>query len=305
MSFYRPFSAKLEGQQKKNDSLLTVGLDSDLARIPDIFLGEEHPQFAFNRMVIDATKDVVSSYKIQMAFYEEQGLRGYESLVKTLSYIPPDIPVVADAKRNDIGNTCRAYARAFFSKLGFDALTVNPYLGFESIVPFLHEAVGADRKEDMYDGKAVFVLAKTSNPGSGDLQDLRAGGDRRIYQLLVRNFSAKYHELRESEGKEQGSAPAEMGFVVGATYPEELKDVRKVVGEDCLLLIPGIGAQGGDIEKTIRYGTNSRGRGVLINSSRGIIFPDPRNEKEKDVDLIGERVREAAVSLRDELNRWR
>ena len=299
------FSAKLEKKQEDNDSLLMVGLDSDLSKLPEIYKDELLPQFTFNRMVIDATKDLVSSYKIQMAFYEEQGLEGYQSLVKTLEYIPDDIPVVADGKRNDIGNSSAAYARAFFSKLGFDALTVNPYLGFETIVPFLHDGGGREELKGLFRDKAIFVLARTSNPGSGDLQDLRAGGDRRIYQLLVRNFVTKYKEHRESMGKKGSTILAEMGFVAGATHPKELKDIRELVGEDCLLLIPGVGAQGGNVEKTIRYGTNKKGCGVLINSSRGIIFPDPRNEKEKDVDLIGERVREAAVSLRDELNRWR
>ena len=305
---HHSFSAKLEKKQEDNNSLLMVGLDSDLSQLPAVYKEEELPQFAFNKMVIDATCDLVSAYKIQMAFYEEQGLEGYQALVKTLEYIPDDIPVVADGKRNDIGNTSAAYARAFFSKLGVDGLTVNPYLGFETIAPFLHDLSGELELKNLFQDKAIFVLAKTSNPGSGDLQDLvidSSQGEVPVYQHLVKRFIKGYAELKEKLADEHGARIGEMGFVAGATYPEELGTIRKLVGEDCLLLIPGVGAQGGNVEKTIRYGTNREGRGVLINSSRGVIFPDPHNLGERDTALIKERVREAAQRTRAELNRWR
>ena len=309
---HHSFSANLEKKQKENDSLLMVGLDSDIGKIPDVYKEENHPQFAFNRMVIDATKDELCAYKLQMAFYEEQGLEGYESLIKTLSYIPSDIPVVADAKRNDIGNTCRAYAHAFFQKLGFDGITLNPYLGFETMVPFLYEAQIDDEGalQNPFQEKAIFVLAKTSNPGSDDIQNIvmDSSGSQLstpIYLHLTRLFVKSYAKLARELKDVKGIAPAEMGFVAGATYPEELKTMREHVGDERLLLIPGIGAQGGDVQRTIQYGTNSKGRGVLINSSRGIIFPDPKNKKEKDVDVIEERIQEAAVGLKEKMNRWR
>jgi len=309
---HHSFSANLEKKQEENDSFLMVGLDSDLAKIPDIFKEEDYSQFAFNKMVIDATKDVACSYKLQMAFYEKQGLEGYESLVKTLSYIPSDIPVVADAKRNDIGNTCRAYAHAFFQELGFDGITLNPYLGFETMVPFLYETHNDDEGlwKNPFENKAVFILAKTSNPGSGDIQNIiidstETHSTTPIYLHLTTLFLKRYAELKLEMKEKHDIKLAEMGFVAGATYPEELKKIREYVGDDTLLLIPGIGAQGGDVKRTIQYGTNSKGRGVLINSSRGIIFPDPGNKEEKDVDVIEERIREAAVRLKEKLNRWR
>jgi orotidine-5'-phosphate decarboxylase len=311
MSEFSSFSAKLEAQQDRTNSPLMVGLDSQLARLPQIYLDEELPQLAFNRMVIEATKDVCCCYKVQMAFYEEQGLEGYQALQKTLELIPDHIPVVADGKRNDIGNTCRAYAEAFYHKLGFDAVTLNPYLGFESVEPFLYPLEeGVDGKTaNPYQNKAIFVLAKTSNPGSGDIQNLQLQQEackaEPVYLHLARLFVKRHQELARRLQKENGVRPAEMGFVAGATYPEELKAIREAVGEETILLIPGIGAQGGDVEKTMKYGSNAQGQGVLINSSRGIIFPNPANKTEQDEDVIARRVREAAVTLRDELNRWR
>ncbi len=311
MSRHIPFSRKLETLQDRNDSLVMVGLDPDFSRIPKIFKEEELPQFAFNRAVIDATKDLCCCYKPQMAFYEEQGLEGYRALAKTLEYIPDHIPVVADGKRNDIGNTCRAYARAFYHGLGVDGVTLNPYLGFESIFPFLYEPheEGAD-PGNIYQDRGVFVLARTSNKGSGDIQGMTISAPRdcagtRVYKRLVELFMEKYGRLGEELATAHGASLAELGFVAGATYPEELKTIRKLVGEETLLLIPGIGAQGGDVEKTIHFGANDEGKGVLINSSRGIIFPDQRNREEKDVDVITGRIREAALSLRDAINEWR
>ena len=292
------FSKRIEKKQIENDTLLVVGLDSDFTKIPEIFKEEELPQYAFNKAVIDVTKDLVCAYKIQMAFYEERGLEGYRSLLKTLSYIAGKVPLIGDGKRNDIGNTSRAYARAFYTTLGFDAVTLNPYLGFESIAPFLYE------KE-----KAVFVLVRTSNPGSSFLQNVlvkeqNSKKGKPFYLHLTTHFLENYHKLKKKAEKE-GLEIAELGFVAGATHPKELKELRKVVEEETLILIPGIGAQGGDLKHSVKYGTNRVGRGVLINSSRGIIFPDEKNKKEKDIELIQERIRNASKSLKNEINKFR
>jgi len=262
------FSEKLEQAVRKNRSLLCVGLDPDPQRIP-----ENMGVFEFNRAIINATSDLVCAYKPNLAFYEALGNEGLEALKQTVKHVPDDIPVIADAKRGDIGNTARAYATAIFSVLNFDASTVSPYLGFDSVEPFIE-----------YHDKGIFVLCRTSNPGSADFQSLRC------------RFENKYRPLFEIVAARAGqwNTKGNVGLVVGATYPEELKLIRQS-HPDMTILIPGVGAQGGDLGLAVRYGVNAQGRGIIINSSRQVIYAS----REKD---FPEAARRAASAIRDEIN---
>jgi orotidine-5'-phosphate decarboxylase len=266
------FFDKLERAARRNGSLLCVGLDPDPAQmpLPDVA--------AFNRAIIEATAELVCAYKPNLAFYEALGERGLAALRDTLAAIPPDIPVIADGKRNDIGNTARAYARALFDELGVDAATVNPYLGGDAVEPFL------EREE-----KAVFVLCRTSNPGARDLQDLSVsapdGGEARPLFEVVAEMARRWN----SRGN--------VGLVVGATYPEELGRVRRLCPE-MTFLVPGVGAQGGDVAAVMRNGLDRDGRGLIINVSRQVLYAS--REKDFAVAAAG-----AARRLRDEIARER
>lgn len=251
------FQQKLENITKKNNSCVCVGLDSNFNRIPEFVKRNRSVSEAilyFNQQIIDATYDLVCAYKPNIAFYEAEGVDGLKALKKTVAYIKkknPDIIVIADAKRADIGSTNLGYVKAIFDYFKFDALTVHPYLGKEALEPFL------ERK-----GKGIIVLCRTSNPGGGEFQDLIVdykGKQLPLYKVIA-------HQVVNEWNKNKNCA-----LVVGATYPNELAEVRKIAG-DMPFLIPGIGAQGGDVEKTIKAGKNSQGRGMIINSSRGIIF---------------------------------
>ncbi len=214
-------------------------------------VGLDKGSFEFNKSIIDQTADLVLAYKPQSAFYEAEGSEGLEGLEKTVEYIRekyPDIPVILDAKRGDIGSTNEAYAKAIFDNLGVDAVTVHPYLGQESLQPFL------ERKD-----KGIIVLVKTSNPGAGEFQDLLVEG-KPLYQIVAEHVKT-------------WNVNNNLAVAVGATYPEELKIVREIVG-DIPILLPGIGAQGGDLEATIKAGKDSNGQGMIISSSRSIIFAD-------------------------------
>lgn len=217
-----------------------------------VCVGLDQGSFEFDKNIIDQTFDLVCAYKPQSAFYEAYGAPGLEALKKTVEYIKekaPDIPIILDAKRGDIGNTNEAYVKAIFDDLGVDAVTVQPYLGKESLDPFLKRA-----------DKGIIVLVKTSNPGAGEFQDLETEG-KPLYQVVAEHV------------KNWGD---NICVVVGSTYPEELKIVREIVG-DMPILVPGIGAQGGDLENTLKNGLNSKKQGLIISSSRSIIFaPDPR-----------------------------
>ncbi len=262
------FIGKLTGASRRNKSLLCVGLDSDPELLPE-GLGI----FEFNQAIIDATSDLVCAYKPNLAFYEALGTEGLEALKRTVEYIPSDIPVIGDAKRGDIGNTARAYARAIFNYFNFDATTVSPYLGFDSIEPFIE-----------YRDKGVFILCRTSNPGAADFQSLRCetgNGTRPLFEIVA---------LKASQWNIHGN----IGLVVGATYPEELKIVRQN-HPDMPLLIPGVGAQGGDLAITVNYGVDARGEKAIINSSRQIIFASRGRD-------FAEAARRAALTLRDQIN---
>ncbi len=250
------FLDKLKPKWDEN-KFVCIGLDPDYSKIPTSFHKNsiEETIFEFNRVIIEATADLVCAYKPQSAYYEACGDEGWRALKKTIEYIKekfPSIPIILDAKRGDIGNTNEAYAKAIFDDLGVDAVTVHPYLGKEALESFLKRA-----------NKTIFVLVRTSNPGAGEFQDLMVEG-KLFYQLVAEHVAKDWNK--------NGNC----AVVVGATYPEELKKVRKIVG-DMPILVPGIGAQGGDLEATIKNGLNSKKQGLIISSSRGIIFaPNPR-----------------------------
>ncbi|MEO0340873.1 MAG: orotidine-5'-phosphate decarboxylase [Bacteroidota bacterium] len=226
---------------------LCVGLDTDLARIPKHLLEFEDPIFEFNKQIIEATKDLCVAYKPNIAFYETEGAQGWIALQKTLDYIPDSHFTIADAKRGDIGNTSKRYAFAFFEKMDFDSITVAPYMGVDSVSPFLE-----------FDNKWVILLALTSNKGSQDFQMALQGNSQiPLYEKVMRSAQT------------WGTADQLM-YVVGATHPEKFKEIR-AIAPDHFLLVPGIGAQGGDLQKVSEYGWNSYG-GLLVNSSRGIIY---------------------------------
>jgi len=263
------FMEKLIAASQKNNSLLCVGLDPDPRLMPD-----NVGVFKFNKAIIDATADLVCAYKPNFAFYEALGNEGLDALKQTVKHIPGNIPVIGDAKRGDIGNTAKAYAKTIFSDFNFDATTVNPYLGFDSLEPFIQ-----------YQGKGVFILCRTSNAGAVDFQSLRCiEHNRPLFEVVA---------LKASEWNVQGN----IGLVVGATYPEELKLIRQN-HPDMPLLIPGIGAQGGDLELTVRYGVDARGEKAIINSSRQIIYAS-RGED------FAEAARKATSELREQINQYR
>ncbi len=232
---------------------LCVGLDTDLVKIPEAAQKEDtrRTMVAFNRAIIDATKTIVCAYKPNPAFYEARGEEGYAALRETIAYVldvAPDVPVILDAKRADILSTNEQYAISAFEHLRADAITVNPYLGAEPLKPFF------EREE-----RGVIVLCHTSNPGAKELQNLVVDGGEPLYKYVARSA----HERWNAKGN--------CLLMVGATYPEELGEVRKIVG-DMPILVAGIGAQDGDLEKTIRAGLDSRKRGLIVNASRSIIF---------------------------------
>lgn len=226
-------------------SYLCVGLDTEYAKLPEHL--KEHPDaiFEFNRQIIDATADYCVAYKPNIAFYEALGPAGWDALARTLAYIPKTHFTIADAKRGDIGNTSRLYATAFFEKMTFDAITVAPYMGRDSVEPFLG-----------FEGKWAIILGLTSNVGSGDFQQLTSAGEP-IYAHVLRT-AAKW------------GTPENTMFVIGATHPEQFRDVRRILPEH-FFLVPGIGAQGGDLAAVSRNGFNAQ-CGLLVNSSRGIIY---------------------------------
>jgi orotidine-5'-phosphate decarboxylase len=260
------FTDKLLNASRKNKSWLCIGLDPDRELMPGIDV------LQFNKAIIEATCDLVCAYKPNLAFYEALGTEGLAILEKTVKYVPGDIPVIGDAKRGDIGNTAKAYARALFSVLSFDATTVNPYLGFDSIEPFIN-----------YQDKGIFILCRTSNRGATDFQNLCTNG-LPLYEVVAQKA-------------QEWNIYGNIGLVVGATYPEELKKVRLICPEMCLL-IPGIGAQGGDLAAAVGYGVDARGEKAIINVSRQILYAS----KEKD---FAQAARNVAEKIRKQINDYR
>jgi orotidine-5'-phosphate decarboxylase len=251
-------------------SFLCVGLDSEIEKIPWFLLKEKDPVFQFNKRIIDATSRYTIAYKPNIAFYECHGSKGWTTLEKTVKYIKenyPDIFVIADAKRGDIGNTSKMYAKAFLENMPFDAITVAPYMGEDSVTPFL-----------LYDEKWIVLLALTSNKGADDFQYHDEDGIRLFERVLT--VSRKWGTINN------------MMYVVGATRADMLKEIRRIV-PDHFLLIPGIGAQGGSLKDVAKYGMNSR-CGLLVNSSRGIIFAD--NSEKFDI-VAAEKASEIQVEM--------
>ncbi len=239
---------ELVDQILKKKSFLCIGLDTDLEKIPPHLLEEEDPIFEFNKQIIDATHHLCVAYKPNIAFYEAYGLKGWSSLEKTISYLNekhPELFTIADAKRGDIGNTSTRYAKAFFEELGFDSITIAPYMGRDSVEPFLE-----------FKDKHTILLALTSNDGAFDLQTKIFNG-KELFKMVI-EVSKTY----QNSGN--------LMYVVGATKAEYLAEIRKIV-PDSFLLIPGVGAQGGNLFEVCRYGM-SKNVGLLVNSSRGIIY---------------------------------
>jgi orotidine-5'-phosphate decarboxylase len=272
MTMAGEFLQKLEEVCRKNNSLVCVGLDVDIDRFPPCVLKEDEPVFAFNRAIIDATRDVVCAYKLNIAFYEAMGLEGLQQFKKTMEYIPAEMVKIVDAKRGDIGNTARMYARCCFEYYGADAVTASPYLGGDSLQPFLD-----------YEDRCTFVLCLTSNPGSKDFQYVTDGG-KPLFHIVAEKVN-------------QWNDAGNCGLVVGATHPEELRKIRELA-PDVPFLIPGIGAQGGDVKRTIRWGTDGTGGRAIINSSRGIIYASSGED-------YSEAARKKAEELRATINQWR
>lgn len=265
MSMIEKYNARVDAV----NSLLCVGLDCNIERLPKRFLAEAYPQFAFNQWIIAQTHEYVSAYKPNIAFYEARGADGLRELQMTMDYLQnahPDIFTICDAKRADVGNTSDAYAQAIFDHLGFDAVTLHPYLGKEALAPFL-------KRED----KGCIVLCRTSNSGAGEFQDLKIG-EKYLWEVVAETVCGEWNSNNNCM------------LVVGATYPNEMNVVRTMVG-DMTLLVPGIGVQGGNVRQTVSAGLNSAGKGLIINSSRGIIF--------------SENPRRAAEELRDGIDAYR
>jgi orotidine-5'-phosphate decarboxylase len=263
--------AELFEQIKKKNSYLCVGLDTDLEKIPEHLRSEKDPIFEFNKQIIDATNGYCVAYKPNIAFYEALGPKGWESLQKTLEYIPNNCFTIADAKRGDIGNTSSLYARAFFSQMNFDSVTVAPYMGEDSVKPFLKFA-----------GKWVILLAHTSNPGSADFQLMEsASTGRKLYEEVILK-------------SQQWGTPDQLMYVVGATRADKIAEIRSLAPE-YFFLVPGIGAQGGDLEEVSKHGMNNQ-CGLLVNSARAIIYASSGRD-------FADRARKEAAKVKNEMER--
>ena len=270
------FIAKLHAAWSSNDSLLCVGLDPDIARLPAQLQGRPDGIVEFCKAIIDATADLACAFKPQIAYFAALGAEDQlEAICAYLRERYPHIPLILDAKRGDIGATARQYAREAFERYGADAVTVNPYMGFDSVEPYME-----------WPDRGVIVLCRTSNAGGSDLQFLDVGGQP-LYQHVARLVAEKWNKN------------GQCALVVGATFPEELAQVRSIVG-DMPLLVPGIGAQGGDIEATVKSGRTANGAGMMINSSRAIWYAQPQGDED-----FAQAARRVALETRDAINRYR
>jgi orotidine-5'-phosphate decarboxylase len=265
------FIGQLERGWDSNDSLVCVGLDPEIERFPAQIAAQASPIFQFNKAIIDATADLVCAYKPQFAHYA--AYEAEDQLERTIDYIHrnyPGIPVILDSKRGDVGNTAERYAIEAFERYHADAVTVSPFLGGDSLEPFLK-----------YEDKGVIILCRTSNPGAGDLQDLEIGG-RRLFHIVA--------DLAARRWNSRGNCL----LVVGATYPRELAEVREIVG-NMPLLVPGVGAQGGDVAQAVQKGQTATGGGLVISSSRGILYASSGED-------FASAARKATQALRDQIN---
>ena len=270
MNFYQ----KVSDAWAKNNSLVCVGLDPDPKRFPDQFTDKKHAIFEFNRAIIDATADLVCAFKPQIAHYAAVGAE--DQLLLSIEYIHqnhPDIPVILDSKRGDIGSTAEKYADEAFRRFEADAVTINPYLGFDSIEPF-----------SRYQDKGVIVLCRTSNPSSASIQNLMVG-KQKLYEKIAGMAVSEWNENNN------------ISLVVGATNPEELGKIRSIVG-DMMLLVPGIGAQGGDTQAAINNGQDDQGTGLMVNSSRAVLYASQGPD-------FADAARQVTQQMRDEINQYR
>jgi orotidine-5'-phosphate decarboxylase len=268
------FREKLLAAQGINSSWLCVGLDPVMSRLPEVVRSSEDPLLTFGRAIVENTADIACAYKPNLGFWLAEGAAGVRALQHLVDEIPDYLPIILDGKFNDVGHTAAAYARAAFETFGVDAVTANPYLGLDTVRPFL------DRED-----RGVFLLARTSNPSAPDLQDLEVNGN------------ALYHEVAQLAAQWEKRLPGTCGLVVGATYPEELSILREMA-PDLPFLIPGIGAQGGSLAKAVAQGAAADGIGPVINSSRGIIYASSGSD-------FGSAARRAALELRDRINEQR
>lgn len=270
------FIQKLEASIARSDSLVCVGLDTDFEKLPQSVKTSHHPLVTFNKAIIDNTHDLVACYKLQIAYYSSLGLSGIEALEQTIHYLTneyPDIPLILDAKRGDIGDTSEKYAQEVFDTFEVDAVTVNPYMGKDSLLPFLKRKT-----------KGVIVLCRTSNKGAEDFQSLRVDSEP-LYVKIAAAVSEWHNEFQNCL------------LVVGATWPEEMKEIRQIA-KDLFFLVPGIGAQGGDIENTLKSGLRPDKSGLLIHSSRAIIYASDKSD-------FAEKARKETITLRDTINTYR
>jgi orotidine-5'-phosphate decarboxylase len=263
--------AELFEQIQKKKSYLCVGLDTDITKIPTHLHSLPDPVFEFNKQIIDATQDFCVAYKPNTAFYEALGATGWQTLQKTLDYIPKNCFTIADAKRGDIGNTSALYAKAFFEKMSFDALTVAPYMGEDSVKPFLN-----------FSGKWVILLVHTSNPGSVDVQQLETRGGRFVYEEVIM-------------ASQRWASADQMMYVVGATKADKVGIIR-ALAPDHFLLVPGVGAQGGDLESVSKAGINIQ-CGLIVNSSRAVIYASSKED-------FAEAARTEAKKVQQEMNEY-
>lgn len=247
------FLEKLLAASRRSQSLICIGLDPEYVRLPRHLLDQPDPILAFHRAIIEATADLVCAYKPNLAFYEALGPAGLVTLQETLRLIPSHIPVIGDAKRGDMDNTARHYARALFDVYQFDAITVNPYLGQDSLQPFFD-----------YHDKGILVLCRTSNPGARDLQDIIVSDEQGTPEPLYEHIARQVLTWNSA-----GNA----GLVVGATYPAELQHIRQIAPE-LPILIPGVGAQGGDLQAAVQAGTDAAGERAIISASRSVLYAD-------------------------------
>ncbi|MBI2305147.1 MAG: orotidine-5'-phosphate decarboxylase [Chloroflexi bacterium] len=263
------FLDRLLRASRAHGSLLCIGLDPQPALMPPVSVRD------FNRAIVQATQDLVCAYKPNLAFYEALGREGLEALEATLAAIPSGIPIIGDAKRGDVGPSAQAYAQALFEKWGFHAATVNPYLGYDALAPFFD-----------YTERGVFLLCRTSNPGAGDFQDLTSSPTGENPQPLFLHVARKSQEWNRH---------GNLGLVVGATYPEELRQVRELC-PDMPLLIPGIGAQGGDLAAAVAYGVDNQGEKAIICASRSVLYASQGRD-------FAEAARKEAARLREAMYR--
>jgi orotidine-5'-phosphate decarboxylase len=269
------FGERLQAQVERTDSLICIGLDPDLTRFPQLIRNDDRTKAIvdFNRAIVEATLDITCAYKPNLGFYVAQGVAGVRALVETRNLIPRDVPVILDCKVGDMGSTAAAYASGYFGEWDFDAITANPYQGEDSLAPFLS-----------HPDKGVFILCRTSNPSSGDLQDLD----------LASTGAPVYKRIAERSITWARDYPATVGLVVGATYPERVAEVRATAPE-LPILLPGVGAQAGDVEGSAEAGVRADGTGLLVAPSRSVIYAGSGPD-------FADRARDAALELRSVVN---